>query len=685
MSSPNQSFRRLAVILFADIVGYTTLMQRDEALALQKIRHYQDILELAAQQFNGQVLKNYGDGSLMTFSNSLDAIQAAEQIQVQAREEPNVPLRIGIHVGEFIVEKDDIFGNGVNLASRIESLGVAGAVLFSKNIFQKIINHPEFEARSLGAFEFKNVEEPMEVFALVKDGFAIPSPEEIEGKTNPITSNKSGFGGKGWVIAAIAVFAIGTWYFTTQKETHIPSSSASTTSIAVLAFKDLSPNQDQEYFSDGMSEGILSLLTKIPNLKVISSTSSFHYKDNQESMATIADELAVDYILDGNVRQSDSLLRITIKLIHTKDGSQIWDHTYNHSFSDIFQIQDEIANSVARQLKLTFSDKRLNTVINDFESYRLFLEASYLHNADSPEGMIEAHGLIRNSIRNDSTYAPAWVLLSRILDRRSRRFNQLPLDEGQEFAIAASEKAIELDPDNAEAYALLATHEALQGNFGRARDLLSKAMELEPSNPLVLMYGSSVNFYLGNLSESTILQHEALAIDPLNPVHYFSLGLNYYLANEYDKALEHLKKYDYLQPKSAIHHTITSVVLTLKGEHQAALVEAEKEPSEWANLFARSNAYHGMGEQKLSDSLLHVLIDKYGNRSANSIAASYAWRNDKDQAFIWLNNAFQENRLTLMESVYYPYFSNLYDDPRWIDFLEKMNLPADHWILNIID
>ena len=192
MSSENQSTRRLAAILFADIVGYTSLMQHDEKLALQKIKRYQEILDDSANEYNGQILKNYGDGSLMTFSNSVDALKAARDIQEQARIEPTVPLRIGIHVGEFVVEKGDIYGNGVNLASRIESLGIKGAVLFSKNIYQKIKNLPEFETEDLGSFDFKNVDEPMTVYALANEGFPVPLREEMQGKLKKKPIDKGG-------------------------------------------------------------------------------------------------------------------------------------------------------------------------------------------------------------------------------------------------------------------------------------------------------------------------------------------------------------------------------------------------------------------------------------------------------------------------------------------------------------
>ena len=192
MSNENQSVRQLAAILFADIVGYTSLMQQDESRTLRIIKRYQEILETAASQFNGRVLKNYGDGSLMTFTNSVDAVKSGKLIQEMAQDEPQVPLRIGIHVGEFVFEKGDIYGNGVNLASRIESLGVKGAVLFSDNVYKKIKNHPEFKSADLGSFHFKNVDEPMSVYALSNEGFPVPRREEMQGKLKKGTEEISG-------------------------------------------------------------------------------------------------------------------------------------------------------------------------------------------------------------------------------------------------------------------------------------------------------------------------------------------------------------------------------------------------------------------------------------------------------------------------------------------------------------
>ncbi len=455
-------------------------------------------------------------------------------------------------------------------------------------------------------------------------------------------------------------------------------------SIAVLAFRDLSRNKDQEYLSDGISESIISLLTKVPDLKVISSASSFQYKNQNTAIEEIAEQLDVNYILDGTVRKSGDLLRITAKLVDGIDGSQIWDRTFENSSSDVFQVQDEIANSVAGQLKLTFSDAGIHSRIADFEAYRLFLEASYMYHLFTPESMVRADALINNSIKRDSAYAPAWILLSKITDRRARNLDQVSDEQGRKTIIRSLNKALQLDPGNAEALAFLAKMEALQLNYDKARELVVQAIKNEPTNPEVLSIASDVHFYLGDIHESIRLEHEALAIDPLNPQRLFSLGLEYYFIHDFDNALDYMKQYGHLQPSSALHHMLTAVILTLQGKNEAALAEAEKEPFEAFRLFGTINAYTGLGDMQKSDSLLQVLMEKYPGESENLIAASYAWRGQNDLAFEYLEMEFEKNRSGLQESINWLYFSKLYDDPRWEDLLMRMELPEDHWILHSV-
>jgi len=275
--------RQLAAILFADIVGYTALMQKDEADAIAILSRFQNVIKTNANSYDGEIIKTYGDGTLLLFSSTVDAVECAQDIQIAFQESPKLPLRIGIHVGEFVRKGNDVFGNGINIAARIESIGVAGSVLFSQDVAKRIKNHPEFETVSLGNFQFKHVEEKIEVFALTNDNFAIPKKANISEKIGALVTNKSK-----WLFSAIiGVFLLGTlafWQFKTTTASNTPqtkiisSPKLQDNSIAVLPFANMSMDRKNDYFSDGMHDDLLSHLSKIGNMKVISRTSVLRFK-----------------------------------------------------------------------------------------------------------------------------------------------------------------------------------------------------------------------------------------------------------------------------------------------------------------------------------------------------------------------------------------------------------------------
>ncbi len=266
--------RQLAAIMFTDIVGYTTMMQANEQKAVAVIKHYNSTLEKFVAQFNGQVVNYYGDGSLCIFQSATDAANCSLELQKELKTDPGVPLRIGLHIGEVFFENGKALGDGVNVASRVQSLGQENTILVSAEFYDKIKNNSSFSTISLGHFDFKNVAKPLEVFALSNEGLFVPRRRKMEGKLK----KKSG---KRRIITAIsliilfctAVFLVYKTFFTGKAE-----SGSNDQSIAVLPFVDMSPSKDQEYFSDGMSEELLNLLSKIQGLKVTSRTSSFSFK-----------------------------------------------------------------------------------------------------------------------------------------------------------------------------------------------------------------------------------------------------------------------------------------------------------------------------------------------------------------------------------------------------------------------
>jgi len=341
--------RQLAVVLFADIAGYTALMHEDEGTALQILQHFKEELFTTVKKNEGEIIQYFGDGCLMVFDNAANAVMSAKSIQENLRNEPKVPVRIGIHLGDVLYREGNIFGDCVNIASRIESMGVPGAILFSDAIKKQIKNKPEFIVSSLGEFEFKNVEEPMEIFALSNAGFPVPDPLYVNGKF------KDGGPAK---------------------------------SVAVLPFDNLSKDPEQEYFSDGMAEEILNSLSHIKELKVAGRLSSFQFKDKNISLKEIGEKLAVKTVLAGSIRKQGTRVRITVQLINIKDGFQLWSGKYDREFNDIFSIQEEIALAVTEELKLKLLKKDreliLKTHTQNTEAYDEYLKGKFYLNRRGP-------------------------------------------------------------------------------------------------------------------------------------------------------------------------------------------------------------------------------------------------------------------------------------------------------------
>lgn len=453
-------------------------------------------------------------------------------------------------------------------------------------------------------------------------------------------------------------------------------------SIAVLAFTDMSPEQDQEYFSDGISEELLNLLAKIPELRVISRTSSFSYKGKNETLETIGRELNVTHILEGSVRKSGNKLRITTQLIKVADGSHLWSETFDRNMEDIFKIQDEIAEVVIKQLKIKLLGDIKKTKEVDPEAYSLYLQANYFYQQSSDEEIIKAEETVRQSLTIDSTYAPSWNLLSKIIRESAFNLSQLPFKTGLELAIAAAQKAIDIDNKYAPAYAMLSVIYLTDLNFESARENITKAMMLDGGNAYVVSSAALNAGYSGRIEEALELYHKSIQLDPLRYRIYLNLGIGYYWLNRLDEAYDAVQKYMFYSPNAAIHHSVNSKILIGQGKYEEALKEAEKETNEFYNLYARNLALFALEKHIEADSLLIQIIDTYGKTHWSNIAEIYAFRGEIDNAFKWLNISFEQSDNNLIEAVNEPTFNNLHNDPRWQILLTKMKLPKGHWLLN---
>jgi TolB-like protein len=367
--------RQLAIILFADIQGYTALMQKDEQLAAALLRRFHEELEAKINGHHGRIVNFYGDGALCIFQNPLEAIHAAMELQQVFQKTPMIPVRMGLHSGSVVIEGDKVFGDSINVASRIESMGTPGAILFSKRIRDEIKNQPGLTSISLGSFEFKNLDEPVELYALTNAGFIVPKRSEMEGKLKIPASQKTNSGK--WLAALFIMAAVFVLVFIKFRGSADAANMTLPPSIAVLPFRNLSDDQSQNYFAEGIVETIQSKLSEAQSLKIISMSSTLNYRNHKKTNAEIAKELQVNNILEGSVLRDQKKVRIIVKLINTSTNEQLWTQTFDRDLTDIFAIQSSIAQSVTAALKAKLTDnekgKLAKVHAGDLVAYDLYL------------------------------------------------------------------------------------------------------------------------------------------------------------------------------------------------------------------------------------------------------------------------------------------------------------------------
>jgi adenylate cyclase len=480
------------------------------------------------------------------------------------------------------------------------------------------------------------------------------------------------------VLLAINLFKGNEVASSTVVEESAEESAVNDKSIAVLAFADMSPEKDQEYFSDGISEEILNLLAKVPELKVISRTSSFSYKDKNVTTEVIGKELGVGYVLEGSVRKSGNTFRITTQLINTNTGAHIWSETYDHDMQDIFEIQDRIAAVVTRQLKVTLLDDNIfRTKTINPEAYDLFLQASRAQLNGTEQDVIRAEKLINQSIAIDSSYAPSYSLKSFIISS-GNSFSIRPFNEEISEAKIAANKAIELDSTLVFGYTALSNVNRREWDFENASKNMKIALELAPDNSGIIMAAAREAESLGKIDYAITLVNKGLDIDPLNYSGYFRLASLYSDEEEYKKAEAALKKYLFMYEDNRWSHNFLAQIYLGQGEIEKAMQEIEQDTDPFWRLHIESMIVYASGNTEKADKLLKKLVDDWGHDSMPNIAIVYAFRNEVGEAFDWLEQSYDVKDPSLFSLLNTPAFKNLHGDPRWNVFINKLGLPEDH-------
>ena len=506
--------RQLSAIMFTDMVGFTALMQDDEHRAKSIRDRHRDTLRQSIEKHGGEIVQFYGDGTLSVFGSAVDGVASAVEAQQALQQEPSIPVRIGLHIGDINRDEDGIYGDGVNVAARIEGLSVPGAVMISGKVFDEIKNHPGLPATALGEFDLKNVRRPVRVFAITAPGLVVPDPESMAARSGPPEKT-----------------------------------------IAVLPFVNMSADPENEFFSDGISGELINALTRVEGLQVTARTSSFAFKGKTKDVREIGRKLGVSAVLEGSVRKAGDRVRITAQLLDTEDGYHIFSRVYDRVLEDIFATQDEISLEIVNELRATLPENGeksplVRQATEHSEAYASYLKGIYFWNQWTPDSALQSVDHFQRAVELDPKFARAWGGMARSHTYLGAVGRSAQCGEAYGCASAAAERAIELDPEIEDSHVALALVR-LFNDWDRpaAEASFLRAMAINPDSVDVL-HGYSLYLQADERPEEAIAALERAAeLDPLSlPVHDY-LGKAHLTCGHHDEALAQFDRVLELDPK----------------------------------------------------------------------------------------------------------------------------------------
>jgi adenylate cyclase len=635
--------RLLASIMFTDIVGYTSLMQQDEKQAIIIREKHRRVLEEKIQLFNGRILQYYGDGTLSMFGSAVESVKCAIDIQSEFNSEPKIPVRIGLHLGDVVYQDDGIYGDGVNVASRIQTMSIPGAILISEKIYDETINHPELIAKSLGSFELKNVKKSQKIYTII-------NPNLVEVKKEDLSHLKK----------------------------------QSKKSIAVLPFVNMSIDKENEYFSDGISEEILNRLAKIKGLQVTARTSSFAFKGKNIDVREIGKQLNVDTVIEGSVRRAGSKVRITAQLIKVNDGYHIWSENYDRDLEDIFAVQDEISLKIAHSLREKLNvqrESKSDDTSHNTDAYNFYLKAKYHFHRWIPSEVKLALKYFQMAIDLDPTsaiyYAAAggpYIYLGATGYINSKE----AYPKAKEYVL----KALELDDSIPEPhYSLAMVHMFYDWEWDKAESRFQKALEINPNSLEAHQYYSMFLSIIRKDPLAINQAQQAVNLDPLSASAHLSLGDVYKNLAQYDEAIKCFERALELDPHSRGSLNSMAWAYFEKGDHNKAVEIFEgihkSLGSSDRGITTLAYVYAKLGRTEEAMELLNDLhkrqLVETDTNLDGDFAIVYAGLGDCDKVFEYLERSFNERQGHLL-FLRTPHWKDLEDDPRFKDIIKRMGL-----------
>jgi adenylate cyclase len=539
--------RRLAVIFAADMVGYSRLMESDEAGTLARLRaHRLELIDPAIAKNRGRIIKTTGDGMLVEFTSVTDAVQCAAEIQRRmAKRNADVPaarwiqFRIGINLGDVIFEDNDIFGDGVNIAARLEGLADAGGIYVSQAVHDQIGDRLGLAFEDLGEQTVKNLARPIRVFRVVlgEEAGATPKPKA-----------DAAAGGAG----------------------------ADKPAIAVLPFVNMSGDPEQEFFADGLTEDIITALSRFRDLLVISRNSAFVHKGKAVKIQDVAREFGVQYVVEGSVRKAGNRVRVTVQLIDAETDRHVWAERYDRELADIFAIQDEVTAAIVATLpgrveQATY-DRAERKPTGSMAAYELVLAGKVLHHRSAPEANAEALRLLERAIALDPKYAHAHAWKACVLGQSWVNGWTEDRDATWKRVVEELQAALALDDNDSDVHRVLAAVSLVSDDHERALYHQERGLALNPNNDLIVVQQGELLTWLGRPEEGIEWIRKAMRLNPYHPERFWNhLGRAHFVARHYPEAIEAFKR---ITRPDATHHAFLAAAHAQSGNAAAAAAHA---------------------------------------------------------------------------------------------------------------
>jgi adenylate cyclase len=687
--------RRLAAIMFTDMVGYSALAQRDETLALRLLDEHREILRSLFCGFKGTEIKTIGDAFLVEFHSALEAAQCAIEIQRALAKrnhdvatDHRIEVRIGIHIGDVVHRGGDVYGDGVNIASRIQAVAGAGGICVSMDVERQIHSALEARLKKLASAELKNIHVPMELYRIV-----LPwekSVESEQGARGVVIRTRR----KRWLVwAAAALLGLAVigglvWWRELKPAAQTPSIKVAPTSksVAVLPFVNLSPDKENEYLSDGITEELCTALTQVKGLHVPARTSSFVFKGKTEDIRKIGEQLNVGTVLEGSVSKAGNKLRISAQLSKVADGFHLWAATYDREMTDILDIRSDISRRVVEALKVQLGVEETQRLVKrpteNTKAYDAYLLGLFELNKFSESGFTNSLAHFQQAIALDPKFALAYASLADAYNTIGY-WGYLPPKEAFPEAKRAAQMALNIDPDLAEAHGALGYVEfQYEWKFEEAEMEFKEAIQLNPNSVSARLRFLEYLFDFQRAQEGHEQLERARELDPL------SIQIAYYYAaaswfeRDFDRAIEQLQKTISMDPNNALAYQLLSPVFyqkkmsaqaftahekanSLEGVFSDAEMAEMKKTYETAGLSAYFRKENEFRQKRLAEG-------KY--QSPLNIALNYAFAGDDSEALDWLERAVDEHTPWLPELKIDPMWDAVRSQPRFVALLKKIGL-----------